>query len=134
MLIQQDVIRREMLHIKGDDPGNPTVETIKLLALHGKSIGYSVIVEGILQNKTNQNMLVDLLKSFDRTYVYYFDISFDETLKRHQSKPNAHEFGEDDMRRWWQEKDYLGTDGEKHITDRMSESDILEMILSDVQP
>lgn len=39
-------------------------------------------------------------------YAYYFDLPFEETLKRHQTKSNCHEFGEEEMRRWWKEKDF----------------------------
>ena len=33
-------------------------------------------------------------------------IPFEETLKRHQTKPNCNDFGEEAMRRWWREKDF----------------------------
>ena len=33
---------------------------------------------------------------------------FEETLKRHQTKPNCNDFGEEEMQKWWREKDYLG--------------------------
>ncbi|MDD3415912.1 MAG: hypothetical protein PHY47_18225 [Lachnospiraceae bacterium] len=38
--------------------------------------------------------------------AYYFDLSFEETLKRHQTKTNCNDFGEKEMRRWWREKDF----------------------------
>lgn len=58
-------------------------------------------------------MLHKLASNFDEVYVYYFDIPFEETLVRHASKSNTHEFGEKEMREWWNEKDYLNMPNEK---------------------
>ena len=46
MLIQQDVVRREILNVR-DTSGNPAMKLIENLALYGKFIDYNVIVEGI---------------------------------------------------------------------------------------
>jgi len=43
----------------------------------------------------------------ERIYAYYFNISFEETLRRHKIKPNSHEFGESEMKRWWRDNDLL---------------------------
>jgi hypothetical protein len=46
-------------------------------------------------------MLQRLLRAFGgNNYVYYFDLSFDETLRRHNLKPNKDEYGEKAMRGW----------------------------------
>ena len=37
-------------------------------------------------------------------YAYYFDIPFEETVRRHNTRDKKQEFGEEDMRRWWREK------------------------------
>ena len=63
-----------------------------------------------------------------KLYAYYFDIPFEETLKRHQIKPNCNEFGEEAMRKWWREKDFSGVLMERIIT---SEKDI-QGIVSDI--
>lgn len=34
-------------------------------------------------------------------------IPLEETLNRHKQKPNANEFGEKEMKSWWNEKDLL---------------------------
>lgn len=49
-------------------------------------------------------------------YAYYFDLPFEETLKRHQTKPNCHDFGENEMRRWWLENDFSDVLNEVRIT------------------
>lgn len=132
MLVSQDVVRREMLSVKDDDR-NPAIQLIYELCRYGQKIGYTVILEGILSNERYGDMLRRLLTDFygDR-FVYYFDIPFEETLRRHRTKPNCHEFGEAEMREWWKEKDYLGTPGEVLINETMGQDEIVQMIISDV--
>ena len=132
MLVSQDVVRREMLRTK-DFAGNPAIELIYDLCLYGRKIGYTVILEGILSNKKYGKMLQRLLVDFAGNYrVYYFDVSFEETVRRHKLKPNRHEFGETEMREWWKDKDYLGVPSETLIDETMSQADIVQMILRDV--
>ena len=129
MLIQQDVVRREILRVKDVDD-NPSIALIRDMAIYGKHIGYDVIVEGILFGERYGEMLRSLTKEFDEAYVYYLAISFEETLRRHAAKPNAHEFGEAQIRGWWLDKDVLGTKGEKIFTDKASEDEIVSTIRS----
>lgn len=132
MLIPQDVVRREILRTR-DLPENPAIQLIAMMATYGIDIGYDIIIEGILTEERYGAMLRQLISTFKgNVYVYYFDISFSETLRRHNKKPNKHEFGEEEMRRWWVEKDYLHYSNEQFITDEMSESDIDTMILNDI--
>lgn len=70
MLVPQDVVRREILRVK-DTPGNPSIQLIKDLVMHGQSIGYDVIVEGILVRKRYGKMLREVMTLFDKTCVYY---------------------------------------------------------------
>jgi adenylate kinase family enzyme len=129
MLIPQDVVRREILRVKETD-GNPSTELIRQIAIYGRDIGYNVIIEGILVNKRHKEMLESLIKEFSRSYVYYFDIPFEETLRRHQSK--SADFGETEMREWWHEKNYLGVKDEVLIGESMNEDEITNMIFENV--
>ena len=131
MLIQQDVVRREMLRVK-DTPGNPAVQLIGDLAIFGHTIDNDVIIEGILPADRYADMLQQVVKQFDESFVYYFDIPFEETLRRHATKPNAHEFGEDEMREWWSEHDVLES-SDCIITHDMSEDEIIVRILQDIK-
>lgn len=132
MLVSQDVIRRDILRTK-DGPNNPSIQLIKDTATYGLSIGFDVIIEGILVRDVYGAMLRELSALFVETHVYYFDISFEETLRRHQTKPNAHEFGEEEMRRWYVAKDVLNLPSEKLFTDNQSQDEILRAILNDLQ-
>ena len=65
-------------------------------------------------------------------YAYYYDLPFEETLRRHETKPNRHEFGESAMRRWWSEKDYIGIIDEKIILQEMEQEETVEMIYKEI--
>lgn len=129
-LIQQDVIRREILRVQ-DKPGNPAIQLIETIALYAQSIGHDVVIEGILPADRYQDTLQRVAAKFDETLVYYFDIPFEETLKRHSTKPNAHEFGEKEMREWWKEKDIL-SESDRIITRDMSEDEIIKRVVDEV--
>ena len=63
-------------------------------------------------------------------YAYYFDLTFEETLKRHLTRPKCHEFGEESMRRWWREKDFSDVLNEICITSERDKESIITDICS----
>ena len=131
MFLQQDVLRRDILKVN-DKVGNPVVGLIKRLAVYGKETGYDVVLEGILSKNKYGDMLCSLTEEFDAVYVYYLDIPFEETLRRHNMRHKNSDFGEDEMREWWKEKDYLGVENERILGENLSEDELVEVILSDV--
>jgi adenylylsulfate kinase-like enzyme len=133
MLIPQDVVRREMLRVRDRD-SNPSIQLIHDLAMYGDKIGFDVIIEGIFVNERYGDMLRKLIDDFNgESYVYYFDVPIEVTLQRHNLKPNAHEFGEKELREWWVDKDYLNAPNEKLITADMKEDEIDVMFLDDIK-
>ena len=132
MLVPQDVVRREILRVK-DSEGNPAIQLIYDLCMYGNNVGYTVILEGILSNKKYGAMLRRLLDDFQgEKLIYYFDVSFEETVRRHATKPNAHEFGESEMRQWWKDQDVLNVPGEQRIGEQLSQAEIVDLIHHDV--
>ena len=65
---------------------------------------------------------------FDVGSLSYYDLPFEETVRRHGTKPNRFSFGEEDMRRWWREKDYIGLISEEIITAEVSLSEAVNRI------
>jgi len=129
MLIPQDVIRIEILKTP-DHPSNDAIELIYEMAMYGHRIGYNVIVEGILTEAKYGEMLRKLMGDFEgHTAAYYIDISFDETLRRHNSRAKSQDFGEKEMREWWKEKDYLNIEGEVILSGNISEDDVVKALL-----
>jgi adenylate kinase family enzyme len=128
MLVSQDVIRRKILRVQ-DEEGNPAIHLIYDLCMYGNKIGYTVILEGILSKNKYGAMVKNLLNDFNgQKNIYYFDIPFEETVKRHETKSEAHEFREVEMRNWWKEKDYLGLEGEHIIDASMTREEIVNYI------
>ncbi|MDH5161673.1 kinase [Heyndrickxia oleronia] len=133
LLVSQDIVRREMLKVHDRD-GNLSIDLIRQIAEYGKDKCEFVIVEGILYKHRYGEMLKHLIQFFNqKAYTYYFDLSFEETVKRHNSSSKKMEFGEDALRDWWTPNDYLGVDGEKILTNDMSQSDVLKLILNQLQ-
>ena len=78
-------------------------------------------------------MLHQLLNDFQgEKLIYYFDISFEETMHRHATKSNAHEFGESEMRQWWKDQDVLNVPGEQRISEKLTQTEIVDLIHRDV--
>lgn len=131
MRIAQDEVRREMLYTENQEIA---MDLIYQMAMYGNHIGVNVIIEGILSTAKNDTVLHQLINDFNgRCHAYYFDLPFGETLRRHQTKPNKDEFGEQEMADWFHEKDYLGADPETIIDETMSEDDIVAMICRNMQ-
>lgn len=132
MFLQQDVLRRDILKIN-DKEGHPVVGLIDHLARYCKKQNYDILIEGILSEKKYGEMLRKLISEFDESYVYYMDIPFEETLRRHSLRHKNNDFGEAEMREWWKDKDYLGVEGEKILGEDLSEDELVRLILRDVR-
>lgn len=132
LVVSQDVIRRDMLKVN-DREGNLSIALSKQIAEFGLGKCPFIIVEGILINKRYKNMLLDLINTFEQNvYTYYFDVPFEETLNRHKKRGKVNEFGESEMRSWWNEKDYLGVPNEKIITKDTLQEEVVRNILNDI--
>ena len=128
MLISQDVIRRDMLRVK-DGENTLAVPLMKELLIYGNKHSEIVILEGVMYADWYKSLFELAVQLYDtRIYAYYFDLPFEETLKRHQTKPNCNDFGEEEMRRWWREQDFSDILNEFCIT---SDKD-KESIVSDI--
>lgn len=131
LLIPQDTVRREMLNAK-DGADNPAISLLINLLKYGYENFNYVILEGILNAKWYAPVFKKAKELFgDRINAYYFDIPFEETMKRHQER-HISSFGEEKMRSWWLEKDYIGFIPEKKFTSNMNLEDELDIVISDL--
>lgn len=132
LIISQDVIRREMLWVKDGSDTKARSLLIDLVKYGRKNCDY-VILEGILYADWYKELFEAVKSEFESSiYAYYYDIPFEETLNRHQTKPNCHDFGADDMKRWWREKDFIGIIKEKTLTREMDIDETVELIMKDL--
>lgn len=128
MIISQDAIRREMLKVK-DGPMTEAIPLMQELLVYGKKHSEVTILEGIMYADWYQPLFECAVREFgNEIYAYYFDLPFEETLKRHQTRNKAGSFGEEEMRGWWREKDYIGFVKENVITKEETMEDIVERI------
>lgn len=132
MLISQDMVRREILKVK-DGENTQAIPLMKELLIYGNNHSDVVILEGIMYADWYKPLFELAGRLYgSNIYAYYFDLSFEETLRRHQTKPNCHEFGEEAMRRWWREKDFSDILNEVSITAEKSMDSIVENIYDTV--
>ena len=132
MVISQDVIRRDMLWVK-DRIDTEALPLLITLLQYGKTHSEIVVLEGILYSDYYEELFQTAVREFStEIYAYYYDLPFEETLHRHQAKPNCHEFGEEAMRSWWRDKDFISFIPEKTLSADISLEEALEMIYQEV--
>lgn len=103
------------------------------LLKYGKQNSDMTILEGILDSEEYHSLFETAVKEYgENIFAYYYDLLFEETLRRHSTKPNRNDFGEADVRRWWREKDYLSIITETILTEDMSFDDAVNMIYQEV--
>lgn len=88
----------------GGKPNSDTIhKMIKANTLTALGDGYDVILEGILSVKSYGKVLDEIFEIHpEENYMFYFDISFEETTRRHNIRKTAkHKFSENDMREWY---------------------------------
>ena len=66
------------------------------------------------------------------TGVYYFQLEFDETVRRHATRPLAEVVTPDQMREWYQDCDLLGVPGEQVIDKSSSLDETVDRIIGDL--
>lgn len=129
LVLSQDLIRRQCLSEFGQS-GTLTISLVEQMARFGYENDLIVILEGFYEKDKYGDMLERLRTLFgQQTLAFYYDISFEETVRRHQTRDKRHDFTPDDMRRWWRDKDYLGWDNEVFITEQMSLDAMKELII-----
>lgn len=133
MLISQDVVRRDILRVK-DGENTEALPLMKELLTYGRNHCEIVILEGIMYADWYKPLFELAVQLYGTDiFAYYFDLPFEETLKRHQTKPNCNEFGEEAMRRWWRGKDFSDVLSERVITSEKGIQSIIDKIKSAVE-
>ena len=92
-----------------------------------------VLVEGFYETDIYGQMLERLKKLFaPQVFAYYYDLSFEETVRRHQTRAKQEEFTLADMKRWWKDRDFLGWEEESFFTDEDSLETAFQRICQDL--
>lgn len=106
-VVGQDVIRRDILRER-DIPGGVNISLIGEVTRFALDHGFHVILEGIMRADYYAEMLTRLhAEHAGLTLAYYLNVPFEETIRRHSSKPQARDYGRAEMRQWYRERDLL---------------------------
>ena len=89
LVIPHDTVRREMLWAH-DGIDTTAIPLLISLLEYGYEHNEVTIVEGILNSKWYKPLFEKAIQLFhkDNIYAYYYDLPFEETLKRHETKSN----------------------------------------------
>ncbi len=129
--VSQDILRRVVLRVH-DTPGNPAIGLIDLAARHALDHGYHVVLDGILSAERYGTMLAGLHADHRGVSLfYYLDVSFDETARRHATRPEASEFTVTQMREWYERRDLLPSVAERVVDESTSLADTVALILAE---
>lgn len=133
MRISHDMVRMEILHVWSAEGIRKSLPLMIELLRYGSRNSEVTIMEGVLPSEAYAPLFEAALEEYgENIFSYYYDLSFEETLRRHQTKPNRNDFGEDDMRRWWKEKDCLENIPQTVLKEDVSLEMAVELIYGDV--
>ena len=124
-------MRREVLRER-DVRGGVNVGLVDLMTRYALGHGFSAIVEGIFYADHYADMLTGLVHDHQGvTCCYYLDVPFDETLRRHATKPQAGTYGAVEMRAWFRELDLLPGGIEQVIPAEVRQDELVRRIMAD---
>lgn len=127
-LIEQDYFRRHILNEKESAQDSDIQDFILQSVQFAVGRKYTVVLEGIFPSKKYNEMFLKLARDFSHL-AFYLDVSFEETLCRHKTKPNCDEFGYQAMKDWYVPKDYLGVLEEIIIPEKSSLNSTVDMVV-----
>lgn len=132
--IEQDHFRRVVL----GEAGTYTPLSVGLIEHAAEfclAAGKTVIMDGIFNAAKYSAALRRLRGGHSGPSLFYaFDLSFEETLRRHGQRPGkSSDFGEEEMRGWFHGWDPLEGIDEHRIAPEESAEDIIARILADLR-
>ncbi len=130
-LVGQDNLRRVILRER-DVPGAASIGLIDTVARYALSHGFHVIIDGILYADRYAAMLGALRRDHPgSSRFYYLDVPFEETMRRHATRPQARQFGRAEMCSWYRERDLLPGRIERIIPTTSSLNASARLIMTD---
>jgi predicted kinase len=132
-LVEQDYLRREVLREHGSN-SVPTVAPrfITTMARTALNAGCHVVLEGILHTGQYGTPLRELIAGHPGpSSVFWMDVGFDETLRRHAGRRDMTHVTADMMHAWYSALDLLDAPGEQVIEQASSVEDTVAAILHD---
>ena len=129
--VEQDYVRRTIFK-ELDEPDSANITAIEQLASLALRRGFHTVVEGILPTSRYAVMLARLARQHaGPSYFYYLDVPFDETVRRHATRPKATEFDAAAMREWYHPRDLLESPKETVIAESSTLAATITRILTE---
>lgn len=99
---EQDYFRHTLFNSPHEDkeaPRHVMFAGVKAALVHGND----VVIEGIVSVHKYKDYFAELFASklAGETYIFYMDVAFDETVRRHTGRDKSAHFGENEMREWY---------------------------------
>lgn len=109
-VVHQDYFRRELL-AGGESRSADAAILIDNAVRQSLDLGYDVIMDGIFNLRDYADRLEQLWRDhLGSTRIYQFDVGFEETVRRHETRELRHDFAADRMRDWydgWQPLEFV---------------------------
>ena len=121
MRISHDTVRMEILNVRGEEGVRRSTPLLIELLRYGRAHAAPLFAAA-----------ADLFGA-ENLFAYYYDLPFAETLARHATKPNRADFGEAEMRRWWQGRDLVSSLRETVFGPELSLEEAAAQVLRDVR-
>ena len=132
-LVSQDLTRRIVLR-EPDRRGGVNIGLIDTVTRYSLDHGYHVVLDGIFNADRYEPMLAGLGHDHaGLSCFYYLDASLEETLRRHATRPEAAEFGPDDVCAWYRPRDLLTSVREHVVPQASTLPETISRILTDTQ-
>lgn len=130
-LLEQDYLRRTMLREHDSSSiGVVAPQFIVATARAALAVGYHVVLEGILHTERYGEGLRRLVDEHaGPSHVFYLEVSFDETVRRHQGRAEPIPVTASEMREWYAPRDLLGVPGEHVLAESVGFEEAVEAIL-----
>jgi adenylate kinase family enzyme len=127
-LIEQDYYRHQMFNNPHTDLEIARhVMCASILAALEQ--GHDVILEGILSMGKYQTYFDHLFAQHQtENYLFYLDVSFEETVRRHSTRSKREHFGETEMREWYERTSTSGYPSEHIIPESFTAEQSLREI------
>jgi predicted kinase len=127
-VLEEDYFRRVVL--RRQDKDRVACRRVQCAcAVAALDSGFHVILDGILNARYYRAVIAELLaRSPDTSSLYYFDVSLEETLRRHASKPIASDVPVSSLRDWYAAASPLGHVAETLIPEVFSVEQAVQLV------
>ncbi|RIX30401.1 kinase [Amnibacterium setariae] len=131
-VLGQDHFRRVVFNERTGESHPDGMEHAALLELaaeHLLAAGRHVVIEGILAASRYAAMLERLAGAADDARFLADDLTLEETVRRHATRPQPAHFGADELREWYRGWDPLPFVAEQRIGPEASVQDVVDRVL-----